>query len=73
MTHPDNTCTRCGQAGHRASHCPWPNESRAHFDPTKPDQGPGPRHRRYMQADGRTKWDKPGPRVASVFDLGRYA
>lgn len=20
----DNICTRCGQTGHRASHCPWP-------------------------------------------------
>lgn len=20
----DNQCTRCGQTGHRASHCPWP-------------------------------------------------
>lgn len=21
----DNICTRCGQTGHRASHCPWPS------------------------------------------------
>jgi len=26
----DNTCTRCGQTGHRASRCPWPiGEARA--------------------------------------------
>lgn len=26
---PDAICTRCGQSGHRASHCPWPTEASA--------------------------------------------
>lgn len=33
----DIVCTRCGQQGHRASHCPWPAETAA-AAPTKLDR-----------------------------------
>jgi hypothetical protein len=32
----DNICTRCGQTGHRASHCPWPARA---FAPRRCDSG----------------------------------
>ena len=45
-------------------------EKQAPASPPPTPSPPGPRHQRYMKADGRSKSDHAMPRVASVFELG---